>query len=1208
MNNTSVGGAKIKDIFENYIHILEFSSKEISIFDELSTYLSPNPRKIKRVTNIYRCVRLLSMDYTMTENERFAFQKKLLPWIILLEQWPVRMSWMLQILEDDEQIGGIILTEYGHYSLNYIYKTFVENRVYNIRLNSQLENNLVDRYKTVLTLDGDPEVFDTFLRSGYCNLTLSDLGTFDVREKRKLLSYTTNLNPAIKSLLTSVSSYREGATSIVNRFKLQTLNYSQAIKNFYQQPRSPPSFDTEKLLKWIQSNIRAVEEKDLATLRDLKINGDDFQTIICPPDGSGPDLIALEELGFSKRWQQRLLISKWDSSDKDLTTINTAAGGTESLDSSNYEKSEKIVEQVSNRNYTSLPPFSTVGSTIDDLTNNETPPNNYDDRKLPGNDPRRSAAAEASSGSNTLLSNSENSESFKAQSRTTDDKTGRDHVGYLNYALVLAMLIHKGVSAPTVFGLYANWGTGKSFIMRKVIVSLQMLWLRDRLRDNYESEENADFITHDTELLYMLENKENDLEELYQWYVLGCPGDCINHTDKIGVHLNSDQVTKKWQKRVKPFIWQEFLISFFQWPTSNFEWNKNLTSSKSLYAALHDAREREVRERDMKSDKQIDDFDYEFVWWNAWLYSGSDVLWAGLIKQLYDFTEKHYGTNYANAAEKAKVLRLLFCLSGFITSLIVTALNLRSKTIADVNIVVGIVTGIMSVIFAGWNQLSAASKPSDSLKKSINSPGFREKLGFMAVVQDNFTSIGEVLRDPSRVTNVWDELIPGWFPFSDTIKMVCAKVFGGCVELKNGRPSKFIIFVDDLDRCDPKNVMEVLRSLVLLVENMPFIVLLAVDPRVVVTAIEGVNDNFFISAGVSGYEFLDKIVNIPFSILTLVKEEKSKLCKGFLVENKKRGKEMTVTSGLELWLDATAEETIDFLPNNLGQVTSWKSREVPGTATVGRCLTAEFGNPIFHNRELKSPSAIEFDYNNSMKIGPPMDKIQTIISVHKFKDGRNSAYHYIFTGEHQSPFHGGNGMIASSHGRNGQGSPFNDARIRLNGVKSDLTERTLAWKDEFKVASVVMSTGAVPVDNNSLRINRIGRDREFHEFPGLVSELLVWNRALSVDEVLSVEDYLHEKHLQIKIRNSDIFKYDPWNGNCHSKWVNGELWIARNLNSTDGTEVWKSINGGGKKLITLGTRIEILWDNKSIRFAEAVDANTIIVWHDDRQYKFTRLV
>ena len=52
--------------------------------------------------------------------------------------------------------------------------------------------------------------------------------------------------------------------------------------------------------------------------------------------------------------------------------------------------------------------------------------------------------------------------------RTTDDKTGKDHVGYLMYAVVLAMLVFEGISTPIVFGLYANWGTGKSFIMNKV--------------------------------------------------------------------------------------------------------------------------------------------------------------------------------------------------------------------------------------------------------------------------------------------------------------------------------------------------------------------------------------------------------------------------------------------------------------------------------------------------------------------------------------------------------------------------------------------------------------------------------------------------------------------------------------------------------------------------------------------------------------------
>ena len=68
-----------------------------------------------------------------------------------------------------------------------------------------------------------------------------------------------------------------------------------------------------------------------------------------------------------------------------------------------------------------------------------------------------------------------NPETVPAEVRTKDDKSGKDHVGYLAYALVLAILVHKCVQPPCVFGLYAAWGTGKSFITNKTIVAIQMV-------------------------------------------------------------------------------------------------------------------------------------------------------------------------------------------------------------------------------------------------------------------------------------------------------------------------------------------------------------------------------------------------------------------------------------------------------------------------------------------------------------------------------------------------------------------------------------------------------------------------------------------------------------------------------------------------------------------------------------------------------------
>ena len=76
--------------------------------------------------------------------------------------------------------------------------------------------------------------------------------------------------------------------------------------------------------------------------------------------------------------------------------------------------------------------------------------------------------------------------------------------------------------------------------------------------------------------------------------------------------------------------------------------------------------------------------------------------------------------------------------------------------------------------------------------------------------------------------------------------------------------------------------MEVLQSLVLLTEGTPFIIFLAIDQRVVVTAIENSGEGLYNDAGVNGHENLDKIVQIPFVIPQLADDEKAKLCKGYL--------------------------------------------------------------------------------------------------------------------------------------------------------------------------------------------------------------------------------------------------------------------------------------------------------------------------------------
>eukprot|EP00964_Phaeocystis_antarctica_P082729 scaffold51947_cov63-Phaeocystis_antarctica.AAC.2 len=72
----------------------------------------------------------------------------------------------------------------------------------------------------------------------------------------------------------------------------------------------------------------------------------------------------------------------------------------------------------------------------------------------------------------------------------------------------------------------------------------------------------------------------------------------------------------------------------------------------SLHAELYDTKGKHSSKTPPKAhpkttpkDEQTA-IDYHYVWWNAWLYSGSDNLWAGLIKALHEAIEQRYGAPY----------------------------------------------------------------------------------------------------------------------------------------------------------------------------------------------------------------------------------------------------------------------------------------------------------------------------------------------------------------------------------------------------------------------------------------------------------------------------------------------------------------------------------------------------------------------------------
>ncbi len=201
-------------VFGQCKDIDDFSEEELDSFDFYAVFIMPNPRKIKRITNIYRGVRLLipSKHPSMDEANISRFRAKLLKWLILLEQWPVRMSWLLQFLEDYEQTQQWgkqnKKIELDYMSLFEVYRDYVEDRVFDTAL-SRCPPSLITAYQDLFELDGDPETFDKLLEDERDLLKVNDVGGFSERSKWKLISYTICLNPAIRATLTAIAGIND---------------------------------------------------------------------------------------------------------------------------------------------------------------------------------------------------------------------------------------------------------------------------------------------------------------------------------------------------------------------------------------------------------------------------------------------------------------------------------------------------------------------------------------------------------------------------------------------------------------------------------------------------------------------------------------------------------------------------------------------------------------------------------------------------------------------------------------------------------------------------------------------------------------------------------------------------------------------------------------------------------------------------------------
>ncbi len=227
--------------------------------------------------------------------------------------------------------------------------------------------------------------------------------------------------------------------------------------------------------------------------------------------------------------------------------------------------------------------------------------------------------------------------------------------------------------------------------------------------------------------------------------------------------------------------------------------------------------------------------DVAIVHFNAWEYEASEKLWAGMVQRIYKEVELQMGlygrlwVNFRrNLAREAVTLRRVLLPYTLIVGTVLTALTVGLLAIGQESLALLIpVLGVPGLIRLAVDMVGIIRQPqSEWIVKFFAQPDYSKHLGFMA----------DIRRDLTALTN---SLPP---------------------ELK------IAVFVDDLDRCSPEKAVEVLEAIKLLLDFRRFIVCLGIDARIITHAIEEHYGKVFAAAGVTGYEYLQKIVQIPFNI------------------------------------------------------------------------------------------------------------------------------------------------------------------------------------------------------------------------------------------------------------------------------------------------------------------------------------------------------
>jgi hypothetical protein len=426
--------------------------------------------------------------------------------------------------------------------------------------------------------------------------------------------------------------------------------------------------------------------------------------------------------------------------------------------------------------------------------------------------------------------------------------TADDTLGYAQYADAIASFVrHQETRPPLTIGVKAPWGAGKTSLMRMVQERLdppsdRRSWTPTRLRLSSRSRRS-----------------------------LADDGGPLSVSASPRRRGRPDAASEQGQAR-EPVTILELLRRATRGPGAS-------QADLDALGVEPPPSERLGQRRDWRPT----------VWFNPWMYQSGEQVWAGLAHEIITQVsgrmepgdrERFWLELNLRRVDRQAVRRRIYRLLAERFLPLALALGVALVVVAAMGIVAWLLPAtrhVLRPLSAGLLSLGTAGTLVDGIRRGVRF--FREEAAgqFRRLVGEPNLAAGTRRLLDEQAGGSFDDLLrdPGYQARLGFLYLVQTDM-KRVLDLVATERRPLVVFVDDLDRCSPSTVAQVIEAINLFLagEFPNCVFVLAVEPAVVAAHVEVAYKDLVASLGSQprggrsslGWRFLEKIVQLPLSL------------------------------------------------------------------------------------------------------------------------------------------------------------------------------------------------------------------------------------------------------------------------------------------------------------------------------------------------------